>query len=146
MRCPTALLPLLVALSFSPLSFARAEAHPSRVELAHSKRFSKVLREVPGAQVVERDSTGLAVREGEEKMRLSKRSTVYSGRGTYFEVGLGACGATSVDSDFVSSLLPRPFPEGIPLTRAYGNRWSRGFSSPVRVSRASTNVFRWTLG
>ncbi|KAG6809305.1 hypothetical protein H0H92_000763 [Tricholoma furcatifolium] len=37
----------------------------------------------------------------------------FSGRATYFEVGLGSCGKTNVDSDYIVALNPTTYAKGV---------------------------------
>lgn len=43
---------------------------------------------------------------------LETRGSSYSGRGTYFAVGLGACGVTNVDSDYIVALSTADYGSG----------------------------------
>lgn len=125
----TSLLPL-AALALS--SIAQASPHHAEHQLAHAKRFGKVVRNNVhhGAPIEERSnvSSGLAVREGDETKRLSKRD--FSGRATFFAPGLGACGTYSGAGDYVRFL---------PVT------WLQRTCS-VRLSTGGARASLWAQG
>ena len=102
MRCPSPLGPFLAVLALAPL--ASTSSHPPRVNLSRPNRLTKVTRVphgVTGDHVERDEGSDLALRDGDEMHSLSKRGS-FSGRATFFSVGLGACGAISSDDDFVS--------------------------------------------
>jgi hypothetical protein len=83
---------LFVSLALSSVT-ATAHQQPMDLAVAHRNGYNATSEE-----------TGL-VSGGGERMRLAKRGS-YSGRASYFAPGLGACGAYSSDSDFVSVISP----------------------------------------
>lgn len=86
------LLALTLLLSSSPLTSAATDT-----------RFDKVVVRSPQPQPAE--ETSFEVREdGNSSRSLVKRGDngPFNGRATFFEVGQGACGGWSVDSDYVS--------------------------------------------
>lgn len=97
----------LVSLALLCASSARASTHDH--DSANHKRLAKKATR-QSHHVLERDA--LALEDGLEERglevvgnatRLEKRGGGYSGKASFFTPGLGACGATSSDSDFVST-------------------------------------------
>ncbi|KAI5480976.1 expansin family protein [Pseudohyphozyma bogoriensis] len=86
---------LLLAFAILETTAAGLHPHPHpRRQVAHPKRLDKVVRA----------ASSLAVRDGEDKMRLMKRGQSFSGRATFFAPGLGACGEYSSASDYMVAL------------------------------------------
>lgn len=115
MKAATLLAAATAALSL-PLSAqaSSSSSHHGPNSAAHSRRFNRVLRGPEDAPVIDLEAEGFSVRNaslvaqgdstGEGELHnLSKRG--YSGRATFFEPGLGACGTYSSSSDYV-----RPIP------------------------------------
>ncbi|KAK4705303.1 chorismate synthase, partial [Phenoliferia sp. Uapishka_3] len=101
MKLSTTFLPILSTLALAPQALAAfPKAHRPRTihPAAHQKLSRHVVEDATG--------TGLQVREADALHQLSKRGST-NARATYFAVsfvGLGACGITNSDSDFIVAL------------------------------------------
>lgn len=135
-------LPLIAAAALSlgstPAAASVGSSSHGLGSVAHHRRFDRVMRtpaEQPDAQPV----IDLDFRDGEFVVRnstldgdlveggnktLVKRGG-YSGRATFFDPGLGACGTHSSSSDFVRPTLSRMLDEPATLGRAETPRPSR---------------------
>ncbi|TNY20251.1 hypothetical protein DMC30DRAFT_265805 [Rhodotorula diobovata] len=114
MKAATLLAAATAALSL-PLSAqaSSSSSHHGPNSAAHSRRFNRVLRGPEDAPVIDLEAEGFSVRNaslvaqgdstGEGELHnLSKRG--YSGRATFFEPGLGACGTYSSSSDYMVAM------------------------------------------